>query len=312
MRREETFPELIERQLGLVLRGQALATGLSSGAISWRLNRGYWQRVVPGLYATFTGALSDEQRLVAAALYGGPGAQITGAAALRRHGVRYVPADPRVHVLVPTARVSQGFIATQRTNRLDPHARPRSAMEICSVARAGADAARCGYSLRDVRAFLADIVQRRLAGLNLLEEEARLGSKAHSTLLLQVLKELRSGVRSAPEAELRTVVESSTILPKARWNPHLVVTADGTTLPTPDGWIQEVGLALEQNSREFHSTPDGWQRTLERQYTLAEYGILTVHVTPEAVRKRPAQVLANIERIYRERPPGFNRVIALD
>ena len=88
------------------------------------------------------------------------------------------------------------------------------------MARAGADAARCGYGLRDVRAFLADIVQRGFAGLNLLEEEARLGPKAHSTLLRQVLKELRTGVRSAPEAELRTLVECSAILPPVRWNPR--------------------------------------------------------------------------------------------
>lgn len=308
---DESIPELLERQQGLVLRSQALAGGLSSGAISWRLGRGWWQRVVPGLYATFTGALSDQHRLVAAALYGGPGAQITGAAALRWHGLRYAPADPRVHVLVLTPHPSRGFIRTLRTTRPDPHSRLRPAMEICSVARAGADAARSGYGLREVRAFLAEIVQRRLASLDMLDDEARHGPNARSSLLRQVLKELRSGVRSAPEAELRTVVESSSILPPVRWNPHLVA-ADGTPLPTPDGWIQEVGLALEQNSREFHSTPDGWQLTLDRQNQLATYGVLTVHVTPHAVRRQPSRVLATIERAYRERPTGFDRVRAVE
>lgn len=88
--------------------------------------------------------------------------------------------------------------------------------------------------------------------------------------------------------------------------------ADGTQLPTPDGWIQEVGLALEQNSREFHATPDGWQLTLDRQNQFGLYGIHTVHVTPTDIRTRPAAVLATIERIFRERPTGFNKVRAVD
>ena len=251
MRLLETFPELVERQLGLILRGQALAAGLTDGAIQWRIGRGLWQRVTFGLYATFNGPLTDEQRLVAAALYGGPGAQITGAAALRWHGVRYVPADPRIHVLVlsPARRTSHAFVEVIRTSRPDPHARLRPAMEVCSIARAAADAARAGYRLRDVRAFLAEIIQRGLTTIPMLEDELRGGPRTGSKLLRDVLSELKAGIRSAPEAELRIVMKSSVVLPQVRWNPTLVA-VDGTRLPSPDGWIQEVGLALELNSWE--------------------------------------------------------------
>lgn len=311
MRGEESFSELLDRQLGLVLRHQATTAGLTEDAIRWRLARRSWQRVLPRVYATFTGALSDDQRLVAAALYGGPGSRITGVAALRWHGVRYLPKEKRIHVLVPSPhrRSSQGFVVVMKTNRPDQYSKLRPAMEICSLARAGVDAARSGYSQREVRAFLADIVQRNLASVSMLEEERRLGPKARSALLCQVLAELKDGVRSAPEAELRTVVRSSKILPPVRWNVRLAAN-DGKRLPTPDGWIQEVGIALEQNSREFHASPDGWHRTLDRHTKLAAYGVLTLHFTPQQVRDDPAGVLALIERAYLQRPRGFTGVVA--
>lgn len=305
------FTDLLRRQTGLVLRGQALAAGLSKAAIRWKLERGEWQPVFSGLYATFTGVLTEEQRLIAASLYGGVGSQITGAAALRCYGVRYAPEDPHIQILVewPTRRSSRGFVVVSRTTRLDQHSRPRGAYELCSVQRAGADAARAGYDLRTVRAFLADTVQRGFTTVAALAEELRSGPSTRSVVFRQVVGELTAGVRSAPEAELRDIVARSTVLPPVRWNPRLVA-ADGTRLPSTDGWIQKVGMALEADSQEFHASGDHWSRTLERHAVLATYGILTVHFTPRQMRDDPDKVLAVIERSYRGRPPGFSGVRA--
>ncbi|WP_084741051.1 type IV toxin-antitoxin system AbiEi family antitoxin domain-containing protein [Cryptosporangium aurantiacum] len=297
---------LIERQSGLLLRSQANAAGVTDDAIRWHIARGEWQRVLKGLYATFSGPPTEEHRLIAATLYGGEGTQITGAAALRRHGVRYAPDDRRVHILVPLERrrSHRGFVIVTRTARPDQHPRLLPAMEICSVARAGADAARAGYPLTEIRAFLAEIVQRRLAPLSAFERELAEGSTAHSAVLRRVVAELKDGVRSAPEAEMRDVVALSSVLPPVQWNPRLIA-ADGTVLPTPDGWIQDVGLALETDSKEFHTSPVDWQRTLERHNLLARYGIMTLHFTPREIREHPEKVLATIEQTYRERPRGF-------
>ncbi|GAA3384332.1 hypothetical protein [Cryptosporangium minutisporangium] len=303
--------DLVELQSGLVLRSQALACGLSRDAIAWQLQRGSWQRVLTGLYATFTGTLSEHQRLQAAALYGGPGAQITGAAALRKRRLRYAPSDPRVQILVPppARRTSRGFVLVTSTKRPDLHPRLHPAMEICSVARAGADAARSGYALRDVRAFLTEMVQRRMTTVAALTEEALRGPKAHSGTLRRVVAELRAGVRSAPEAELREVVRRSRMLPLVRWNPTLTA-SDGTRLPSPDGWIQDAGLALESNSYEFHASPQDWRRTYERHNRLAAHGVQTLHFTPRDVREDPEYVLATIEKAYLERQRGFTAVTA--
>ena len=115
------------------------------------------------------------------------------------------------------------------------------------------------------------------------------------------LHEILDGVRSAPEAELRALLETSTILPKALWNPTLR-TPDGRPLPTPDGYIHEAALAFEVDSREFHADPDGWARTLDRTTPLSEYGIDTAHFTPTDIRRRPRAACSGAsERIYLQR-----------
>src|SRR5918996_6297443 len=79
-------------QDGLITRQQVLAAGMSTGAVG-RAVRGRWQIVLPGVYATFTGPLSDIHRWRAAVLYAGRGSLITGAMACRMCGLEYGP-DP--------------------------------------------------------------------------------------------------------------------------------------------------------------------------------------------------------------------------
>jgi hypothetical protein len=97
------------------------------------------------------------------------------------------------------------------------------------------------------------------------------------------------------------VLKRSTRLPPIRWNPRLVTVPAGRPLPTPDGWLPDVGIALEVDSREFHTSPESWARTLERHNVLSSYGALVLHFLPAAVRRRPAQVLDRVEQAYQER-----------
>ncbi|SHM73406.1 type IV toxin-antitoxin system AbiEi family antitoxin domain-containing protein [Cryptosporangium aurantiacum] len=305
--------KLLADQHGLILRSQAHALGITDDTIKWRLNRGHWRRVFPGLYATFSGAPTDEQRMIAASLHGGADAQVTGVAALRWHGLRYLPDDERVHILIPNGprRTSRGFVVAARTNRPDPRPFRRPPLEICSLARAGADAARAGYCRRDVRAFLSEMVQRRLTTVSRLDEEWRAGPRQGSKLLGSVLGELRDGVRSAPEAEFRDLLRTSTILPPIVWNPTLVA-ADGRRLPRPDGWLEDVGIALETDSDEHHTSPADVRRTRERHNRLAAHGVLTMHFSPRDIRATPQEVLRTIEDAYLRRPRGFTGVRAVD
>jgi hypothetical protein len=147
---------------------------------------------------------------------------------------------------------------------------------------------------------VAEVVQSRMATVAELHHELASAPRNGSAVLRQVLAEVADGVRSAPEGELRDLMRRSEILPAVLWNPVLA-TESGQVLPTPDGYIEEAGLALEVDSREFHLGANGWAATLERTNRWAAAGIAVLHLRPSQIRKEPERVLAQIERAYAAR-----------
>ncbi len=82
---------------------------------------GPWQRVLRGVFATFTGPLSPLHRLRAARLYAGDGALVTGAWACWMSGLAYgPPVGDEVEVLVARdVRLhGTGFVVVRRTVRM--------------------------------------------------------------------------------------------------------------------------------------------------------------------------------------------------
>lgn len=278
-----------------------LACGLSDQDIRRWVKDGRWQRVLPGIYAAFTGELTLEQRRFAAFLFAGPNAQLTGVAALRWHGLTYLPHDNRVHMLVPHTehKASYGFVRVQRAKELDPTARSVNGYVVCSVARAVADACRGLDDLRSVRAIIAEAVQRGMTSVVALSQELDRAGRHRTRLLRHALVEIDRGAASAPEADVQAAFNKSKILPAVLWNPNLE-TAAGERLPSPDGWIKDAAIAIEVDSRQYHLSPEGWERTLRRHNALTETGALVLHFTPSDAR-RPRRVVRIAERAYLER-----------
>ncbi|WP_146605285.1 type IV toxin-antitoxin system AbiEi family antitoxin domain-containing protein [Jiangella anatolica] len=112
---------LAHAQDGLITRRQALAAGLTRDAVRHAIRAGGpWQRVLPGIYATFNGPLAPQHRRRAAILHGESGAAISGAWACQMSGLEYGPvAGDWIDVLVPweSARRSKGFVRVCRTTR---------------------------------------------------------------------------------------------------------------------------------------------------------------------------------------------------
>ncbi|NUT06045.1 MAG: hypothetical protein HOV76_21455 [Hamadaea sp.] len=299
----DALAKLLLRQEQLATDGQLREVGFSKEAIRWRVRRGTWQRVLPRVVATFSGALSRRQQFIAAGLYAGERAQLAGLSALEIHGFRYAPRESVVHLLLPEhrrlARVPR--VQIHRTDRLDPTYRPYAGcVRVCSPARAVVDAMRTGYDSRTTRAVVAEAVQNEITTVRALRTELELARRNGTAVLRAVLDEVADGVRSAPEAELRSLATQSLLLPAIRWNPKLA-DASGVQLPTPDGYLDEVGIALEVDSREFHLSAPGWEATLRHHNRLAAAGILVLHFTPKRIRESPHSVLAEIERAYVER-----------
>ncbi|MEC3981235.1 hypothetical protein [Amycolatopsis sp. H20-H5] len=113
-------------------------------------------------------------------------------------------------------------------------------------------------------------------------------------------------LRSVAEARAKTLSRRLPV-PPSHWNAK-IQGPDGRYLGRPDGWWDEIALAWEIDSIDFHFTKDGYARTLERNTRYAAAGIIVVQTLPSRLDKDPAGVLAELEAAYRTaasrpRPP---------
>lgn len=294
--------ELGRRQVWVVSRAQALEAGLSRHALGHRLRSGGpWRPLLPGVYLMRSGPPSAVQREIAAMLYGGPHAVITGAAALRFYAFRQVPsqAGDAVDILIPDEfrRVSRGWVRVHRTTHMPQWIWGQQGGRYALPARAVADTARLLTDLREVRALIGYAVQNRHCAIDQLAGELQLGGRPNGALLRRVIGEVTAGIRSAPEAELRDLIAKAG-LPMPLFNPRLYL-PNGSFIACPDAWWPEAGVAIEIDSQQWHFAPGDWERTMNRHANLGQYGIVTLHVTPHQLRTDPAAFLQKASNAYK-------------
>jgi very-short-patch-repair endonuclease len=232
------------------------------------------------------------QKEIAALLYAGKGSVITGVVALRRQGIR-VPDTAAITVLIPVERRRQStrFVRVWRTARMPEQVCANGVVQFAMAARAVADAARELTSLRDVRAVVAEAVQKRRCQLDRLTEELDQGPVRHSARLRGVLAEVADGIRSVAEGDFRSLIQRAR-LPMPIFNARLY--AGQTLIAVTDAWWPDAGLAAEVDSREWHLSPEDWEETLRRQTEMSRHGISVLRFTPRKIRDEPAEVIADI------------------
>lgn len=282
------------RQHDLITRSQALGAGLSEANLRSRLAPGgSWTVVLPGVYLVHNGSLTIGQREAAAVLYAGERGVITGIAALGRAGVR-VPESDTVDVLVPhdRQRRSISFVRVHRTSRMPRQPWHMDGLLWAPQARAVADAAR-GQDARVVRALAAAAIQERQCTVGQLATELRAGPTQGSASLRAALAEVADGIASVAEGDLRTLIIRGK-LPQPMYNARLYV--GETFLARPDAWWPDAGVACEVDSREWHLSPDDWERTQQRHARMSAWGIIVLHYAPRRIRSAPQQVLDELRR----------------
>jgi hypothetical protein len=289
---------LAEAQRGIVSRHQLLEGGVTLAQIRWGAGR-RWRVVLPRVLALFTGELDDEQRLIAGQLWAGRDAHVASLTAARWHGLPDVPEDGIVRFLVPWGCEPrrQGFAVRRRSRRMDTHAWRRGPLTICSPTRALVDAAREVRDPKRVRQMLLAATQQRRVRESDLRHELESGAVRGSAVVRAALNDISAGAWSMPELEVLSELARSTVLPHVWPNPELV-TSDGLLLPTPDFWIDEVGLAGQIHSRRYHARDQDWERTVSADSVFAEHGIPVIAVTPTGFRRDPAAFRRRVERAY--------------
>jgi hypothetical protein len=290
-------------QHGAISRSQALGLGISVRSLQHRIRPGGpWQRLLPGVYLTFTGQPTALQLETAAMLYAGADSFVTGPAALRFHEIR-CPAAHAVDVLIPAGRqrANCAYVVPHRTRRMPVKWVQDRATRYVLPSRAVADTVRGLRSESDARAIVASAVQQRRCTVDHLAAELRDGHHAGGALLRSVLAEVADGIRSSPEGDLRRLIVTAG-LPKPLFNPRLYLGAD--FLAVPDAWWPQASVAVEVDSREWHLSPEDWERTMRRDRRMRAAGINVLHVSPRQLREEPGQVLADIAAALRTGTPS--------
>jgi hypothetical protein len=307
----DALDRILSRQVEVIARHQALAAGLTSNALRHRLRLGGpWRGLLPGVYVAATGKPTIAQQEMAAMLYAGRGSVITGPAALRHHRIRG-PAANFIDVLIPASRRRRdaAFVRLHRTTRMPTRIWQFGPLRYALPARAVADAVHELTSLRDVRAVVADAVQRGSCAVAQLCAELTAGAKAGSALFREALTDVADGIRSAAEGDLKDLLAKSG-LPMPLFN--AMVFAAGTFVAQPDAWWPELGVAVEVDSKEWHMSPQDHEKTLTRGRRMARHQMIVLRFTPKQIRTQPAEVVADIRRALegaRGRPPLGLRTI---
>jgi hypothetical protein len=273
--------------------------GLHRATIAQRCRPGGpWQSLAPGIVMLHNGPRSRDDRRQGALVHAGSRAVITGLDALELHGMERVPAPSGpVHVLVPEDRrqVGYGLALVERTDRI-PEPEP-GRWPLAPLARAVLDYVRRVGDRDLVRSALAEVVQRGRATAAQLVQELDDGAQRGARLPREVLREVSDGIRSVAEAKARTLLRRSRSLSPAQWNPR-IVDASGRFIASPDAWFDNVAMAWELDSREWHLSPADYDATLERRSAMTAAGILVIATQPSRIHQAATAVLIELESAH--------------
>jgi hypothetical protein len=254
--------------------------------------------LLPGVVLMHSGRPSRRQQVEAALRYAGLDSLVSGVEAGRRYGLRRLPDDTDIHVLVPANRrqSSRGFVTIERTTRM-PERTWVDDVRCAPLVRAVLDAVRRMRRIDDVRAVLSEVVQRGLCQPRVLIAELDAGTRWGTALPRTVLREVIVGVRSVAEAWALQVWRQSG-LPEFNWNVP-IRDAGGRLLAVPDAWLDSVALAWEIESYEWHTAPKDHARSVKRNSRLAAAGVVVVQTLPSSLRDEPDAVVRDLVSAYR-------------
>lgn len=303
---DQKIEEILARQDRLITRSQAL-TVLSVGAIRHLLGR-RWMIVLPGVYAGFTGDLSERQHKRAALLYAGDNAQLGDVTSLAAYGVRYLPPSNLLHVLIPAVehRASSSFVVIRRTHRL-PQPRTISGFPHCPPERSLVEASARIGDRRTARAMMADAVQRHIAHAARLQAEIPHLSGRGAGVARRAINDIVMGGRSAPELEFLELCAQRGDLPQPLLNPLLEL--PGGRRVSPDALFRDAGLVHETNGRGPHADEDPFEYMQARHDAMTAAGLVVLHNSPRQLRQEGERVIDEVAACHRQLagrglPPG--------
>jgi hypothetical protein len=292
----EALLAVAKGQNGLFTAAQAREHGLSRDWVNHRVGDRL-SVVLPRVYWTSTGEPPRGVQIDAARLHAGPDSVLSHWTAGETWRFR-LDKRPEVHLTVPEKqRVADvpGKVRVHRSADLDDDVRrTRSGRLVTTVERTLVDIVAPNSSRRFVRATTADVVQRGLTvPSKIVTELARRPSLPGLATIAEVLVAVSDGARSVLEAELREHIDRADLPPALH---NISVPGHGGRHYTVDTVWPAAHLICEVDGREWHLSPDHWERDLERTVDLTDAGFIVLRFTAKAIRQRTKHTLDVIGR----------------
>jgi very-short-patch-repair endonuclease len=291
----ERWLEVASRQHGLVTRPQLLRIGFNDDGIWHRLKTQLLEEALPGVYRLRGTSRTWEQRVMAACLWGGPGACASHKSAAALWGFDGFAPGP---VEVSTLKQNRTQLAFK------VH---RTLVEPAFITRKlGIPVTNAFRTVRD----LVAVVDEHRAN-QLLDEALRKGLVSMEALWRMVDREAGSGRRGVgvlrhlleqrspgyrPSAsQLQAATRRLLVAAGIAFVEEFVVTDDdGNFVARVDFKLVDAPVVVESDGRANHSSKLDWQHDLDRRNLLTALGLGVIHVTWDKVRNRPDEFLAEV------------------
>lgn len=286
----------IRRQHGVLTRAQALEAGLSVEAVRWKLARGDWRRLHPGVYLTHTGPLGWASRAQGALLAAGAGSVLTLDSAAFVWGMTSRPPDV-LTIAIPSHRHPAPIagVRVARRRRLQPTL--VTGLWVTRAAPTIVDLADLpDRDFDTVLAVAARAAQRGLVSDNtLLTELAARPRHRHRRFLHLACGELGAGAESVAEILFANRVLRPHRLPVFD---RQVLAADGRS--RADFRNRALGIVVEIDGRLWHAG-ERFHTDRQRDRRTAARGEVTVRASWLDVDRRPCQLALDLWQICHRR-----------
>lgn len=266
------------------------AAGVARSTVAGRCQLGGpWRRILPGAVLLADAEPTRKQLLRAAVCLLGPDAVLTGADALRAHGVRAAP-QPRVQVLVPADQRVQATerTAPERTSRL-PDPVWLGGLAFAPLARATIDAARHEQRRARLRALLRAALRIGTCTIEGLRAELDAGNQRGTAAIRHELRRLGDGRAIADYDTARELLRGSPI-PTPRW--HVTVhDRRGRAIDAVDGWWDELAVGWQFGGEHFDTGKLCHLNLTGAGVALVRTPTDRLHADPTAVRRELAAAI---------------------
>ncbi|MFE0025540.1 hypothetical protein [Amycolatopsis sp. NPDC059021] len=249
---------------------------------------GPWRQLHPGVFLMRNTAPTRLQMLHAAIARFGDGVVITGADALRAHGMNYRLTD-EIRLLVPEGRrLTATGVVTQRTSRM-PEPVLVDGLPFAPASRATLDLARREPDPCKLTYLLTLPLHWGLCEKADLLAELEAGDKRGSAAVRAALRGI-SGHETFAQGWAAKVL-AVTPLPPPSWN-VTVCDLRGRRIGTADAWWDEVGLAWRYRT-DTNEPGDGFSHL-----ALTATGIVLVRCTLRQMQERTREVVSELVRAF--------------